>query len=151
MLKNTVFKSGNHALGLPSGASATRPDAVVNGQTRYNTDTGKIEFYNASTWNAVAREGNVTITRTLFTGNSSILQYGPLNNTYSGFGTFNTGPNYVPESQAIVFVNTVYQIPGTNYRFAANISNSALTDIVFTSVTNSAVVAIIENLGSTTV
>ena len=45
MLKNTVFRSGSHALGVPIGTSSIGPYSPQNGQTRYNTTTGRLEFY----------------------------------------------------------------------------------------------------------
>ena len=111
MLKNTVFRSGSHALGVPVGTSSIGPDSPVNGQTRYNTTTGKLEFYanitGTPSWNAVAREGNVAITRDNFTGNAVATQFWPLSTN------FQSGD----ENKVIVHVGTVYQIPVQNYTF----------------------------------
>ncbi len=113
MLKNTVFRSGSHALGIPVGTSSIGPDSPQNGQARYNTTTGKLEFYNNSLWNAVAKEGNVTIVAdTAFTGTGSRVLFEPMSYSYSSG----------QEAQVLVFVGTVYQIPGTNYNFAGNSS-----------------------------
>lgn len=134
LLKNTVFKNGSHALGMPSGASAERPDASVIGQTRYNTDTGKLEFYNNSVWNAIAKEGSVTITKNTFAGDNVI-------DNFTMTETYTAGQ----EAQALVFVNTVYQNPGVNYTFNGS------TNIHFTSVpTGSAVILVLHGIGSTT-
>ncbi len=110
MLKNTVFKSGSYALGVPTGTSSVGPSPAANGQTRYNTTTGKLEFYNNTVWNAVAREGNVVITKDSFTGNSSNTEYGPM--TIVGYTGW--------EANVLIHVGTVYQIPGTNYTFYGN-------------------------------
>ena len=114
MLKNTVFKSGSYALGVPTGSSSIGPDAPVYGQTRYNTSTKKLEFYanvaGTSQWNAVAREGNIALTVDSFTGNSLQSEYGPMSSSYD--------PG--EEAQVLVHVGTVYQIPGVNYTFYGN-------------------------------
>jgi hypothetical protein len=137
MLKNTVFKTGSYALGVPSGTSSIGPDNAVVGQTRFSRTSNKLEYYGnirgltgANVWNAVAREGNVLPTLTSFSGNSLQTSYyaGDAGNYYkSGM-----------ESMVLVHVGTVYQVPGTNYTFngAGNIvfspapSNSSAITIV---------------------
>ena len=116
MLKNTVFKTGSYALGVPSGTSSIGPDNAVVGQTRFSRTSNKLEYYGnirgltgANVWNAVAREGNVLPTLTSFTGNSLQTNYWPID----------TGNYYKSgmESMVLVHVGTVYQVPGTNYTF----------------------------------
>jgi hypothetical protein len=139
MLKNTVFRSGSYALGVPVGTSQIGPNPAVNGQTRYNTDTGKLEFYANITgtpgWNAVAREGNVAIARTNFTGNAVAVQFWPV--------------GYVSgdENEVIVHAGTVYQIPTTNYTFGSGINAG---NIIFSSApSNGAAITIIGGFAST--
>lgn len=110
MLKNASVKTASYALAIPVGTSSIGPDSPIPGQTRYNTTTSRLEFYNNDVWNAVAREGNVQITKDSFTGNSSITDYGPMNSIYASG----------EEAQVLVHVGTVYQIPGTNYTFYGN-------------------------------
>lgn len=110
MVKNTVSRTGSHAIGTPIGSSTTGPDAPVSGQLRYNTTNSKMEFYNNSSWRQIAKEGNVTIAMDSFTGNSSIADYSPMSYSYA------TGQ----EAQVLVFVGTVFQIPGVNYSFYGN-------------------------------
>jgi hypothetical protein len=138
MLKNTVFKSGSYALGVPVGTSSVGPDHPVNGQTRYNTDTGKLEFWanisGTPRWNAVSSEGNVQIVADNFTGNAIASDFGPMSSVY----------NAGQEEQVLVHVGTVYQIPGTNYEFYGN------NTIHFTSVpSNGAAITIIHGFAST--
>jgi hypothetical protein len=135
LLKNTVFKTGSYALGVPVGSSSIGPDVPVVGQTRYNTSTGKLEFYNSSVWNAVAKEGDVTITKDTLAGDNIVSDF-----TMSK--TYNSGQ----EAQVLVFLNTVYQNPGINYTF------NGTTNIHFTSVpTGGAVILVLHNIASTTV
>jgi len=138
MLKNTVFRSGSYALGVPTGTSSIGPDSPVNGQTRYNTTTGRLEFYanitGTPSWNAVAREGNVYIARDNFTGNGVATQFWPLSTN------FTSGQ----EQQVLVHAGTVYQIPVTNYTF------DGTGNIIFSSAPSiSAAITIISGFAST--
>lgn len=111
MLKNTKFKSGSYALGVPVGTSSIGPDNAVYGQTRFNTSTNKLEFYAnvgyGNVWNAVSAQGNVRVTKDSFTGNAVAVQFWPMTSSYSSG----------QEAQVLVHVGTVYQIPVTNYTF----------------------------------
>jgi len=138
MLKNRVFQGASHTLGVPANPSSIGPDAPVNGQTRYNTTTGKLEFYanitGTPSWNAVAREGNVVITRDNFTGNGVAVQFWPLSTD------FQSGD----ENKVIVHAGTVYQIPTTNYTF------NGTGNIIFSSApSGGAAITIISGFSST--
>ena len=137
MLKNTVFRSGSYALGVPAGTSSIGPDSPVNGQTRYNTTTGKLEFYANITgtpgWNAVGREGNVVITKVSDSGDGNTTQF-PMGSVFSSGD----------ENKVIVHVGTVYQIPTTNYTF------NGTGNIIFSSAPNGgAAITIISGFAST--
>ena len=113
MLKNTRFKTASYALGLPVGTSSVGPNPPVVGQARWNTTTSRFEYYTGSAWQATAHEGNVTIVADKsFVGTGSQVLFQPMSYSYSAG----------QEAQVIVFVGTVYQIPGTNYTFAGNSS-----------------------------
>lgn len=111
MLKNTVFKSGSYALGVPTGTTSIGPSPAVDGQTRWNSTTNRLEFYaniaGSPTWNAVSREGNVVIARDNFVGNGAAQQFWPLSSNFASGD----------ENKVLVHVGTVYQIPTTNYTF----------------------------------
>jgi hypothetical protein len=136
MLKNTVFKTGSYALGLPIGTNSVGPYPPVVGQARWNTSTSRFEYYTGSAWLATAHEGNVTIVADKsFVGNSTRVLFEPMSYSYSSG----------QEAQVIVFVGTVYQIPGTNYTFAGNSS------IQFSSApSNLSSITILHNFASTT-
>ena len=136
MLKNTVFKSGSYALGVPNGTNSVGPSPAANGQTRYNTGTGKLEFYNNAVWNAVAKEGTANIIVSPFTGNSSITTYSP----FQGGLTYTSGR----EKELLVFNGTVPQIPNTNY----TVSGNAITFLG--AVSDGAAIIIFHNFASTT-
>jgi len=107
MLKNTEFRTGSYALGLPVGSSTIGPDSPVVGQTRWNTTTNRMEYYTGSIWYAVAHEGNVNIVKDTFTGDDTNATFGPMSYSYNGG----------QEAQVLVFLNTVFQNPGVNYTF----------------------------------
>jgi hypothetical protein len=135
MLKNTKFRSGSYALGLPVGTTTLGPDSPVVGQTRWNTTTSKFEYYTGSIWQAVAHEGNVTIVKDSFTGDNTNSVFGPMSYTYS--------PGQ--ETQVIAVVNNVMQNPGVGFEFMGN------TSIKFTTIpTTSAPIYVLHNYASTT-
>jgi hypothetical protein len=146
-VKNTVFDSGNYALGLAATDASFRPNvAGVTGQTalRYSTTSDKLEYYShtGNVYQTVANvgSGSARITKDSFSGNSLRSNYGPLSFDYT-VGTLWT-------ANILVHVGTVYQIPGTNYSFAANAI--AGTDISFSSnPSNLADITIIHGLNST--
>jgi hypothetical protein len=107
---------------------------------QYRTDTNKLQYWGSNssgTYGAypLAREGNVTIVADKsFTGTGSRVLFEPMSYGY----------NAGQEAQVLVFVGTVYQIPGTNYTF---VGNSA---IQFSSApTNASAITILHNFAST--
>ncbi len=138
MLKNQVFSGAAYALGVPTGTSTVGPANPVNGQTRFNTTTNRLEFYanitGTPSWNAVSREGNVLIARDNFTGNGVATQFWPLSSN------FTSGE----ENEVLVHVGTVYQIPSTNYTF------NGTGNIIFSSPPNNgAAITVISGFAST--
>ena len=132
MVKNQVFSGAAYALGVPTGTSSVGPDHAANAQVRWNTTTNKLEFWANVTgtpgWNAIAREGNVTISRDSFTGNGVATQFWPMTINYQSGD----------EVKVLVHAGTVYQIPVTNYtfdgtgniRFSSAPSNGAAITII---------------------
>ena len=147
--KNTLFDSGNYALGLPATSSSFRPNvAGVTSQTvlRYSTSSDKLEYYShaGNVYQTVANVGSGTarITAQSFTGNALTSNYGPLSFNY------NTTSPQLYAANILVHVGTVYQIPVTNYEFAANAISG--TDIHFASnPSDGAAITIIHGLNST--
>lgn len=113
-LKNRRFQSGSSGMVIPTGSSATRPDAPVFGLMRYNTDTGLIEFFNGSIFQSLTVTGGINYTVDTFTG--------------TGAQTVFTMSEAVSNAdEIIVFVGNLYQIPVTNYTVDGS------HDITFTS------------------
>jgi len=138
MLKNQVFSGAAYALGVPRGTSSVGPANPVNGQTRFNTTTNRLEFYaniaGSPSWNAVAREGNVVISRDNFTGNGVQTQFWPLSTIFASGD----------ENKVLVHAGTVYQIPVTNYTFDGS------GNIIFSSPpSNGAAITIVSGFAST--
>lgn len=113
-LKNRKFQSGSTGMVIPTGSSATRPDAPVFGLMRYNTDLASIEFFNGIVFQTVATSGGITYTVDSFTGTGS----------QTFFTMSETESN---AEEIIVFVGSLYQIPTTNYTVDGGF------DITFTS------------------
>ena len=101
-VKNRQFQSGSSGMVIPTGSSATRPDAPVFGLMRYNTDIGLIEFFNGSIFQSVAVSGGITYTVDTFTGDGSQT-------------VFTMSEAVSDAQQIIVFVGNIYQEPTTNY------------------------------------
>ena len=136
-VKNTLFDSGNYALGLAATSSSFRPNvAGFTSQTalRYSTTSDKLEYYahSGNVWQTVGNVGSGTsrITKDSFTApvSGTSTEFGPMSFTYY--------PGW--EANVLVHVGSVYQIPTTNYTFYGNTTihfasapsaNSAITII----------------------
>lgn len=113
-VKNRQLQSGSTAVQLPTGSSATRPDAPVFGMIRYNTDLAAVEFFNGTVFESLATSGGINYTVDSFTG--------------TGAQTIFTMSIQVSNAEdIIVFVGSLYQIPVTNYTVDGSY------DITFTS------------------
>ena len=101
-VKNRLLESGSTSVVIPSGSSATRPDAPIFGQFRFNTDTALLEFFNGATFDALAAAGGINYTVDSFTGDGSTTVF-----TLSILESLST--------QIIVFVGSIYQTPTAAY------------------------------------
>jgi hypothetical protein len=113
-LKNRQLQSGSSGVVLPTGSSATRPDAPAFGMIRYNTDVGFCEFYNGSIWQNLGIGGIIAYTVDEFTGTGSQT-------------VFTMSLAESSATQIIVFVGSIYQDPATAYTVNGGF------DITFTS------------------
>lgn len=109
LAKNTEIKTGSTGIRIPVGTTAERPITPVTGQLRFNTDTGRFEFYQGG-WKDVTSRGPLSITKDQFTGDGSTIAY-----------TLSTAP--ADEKGVHVFVGNVHQNPGSHY----TISSTTLT------------------------
>ena len=101
-VKNRRLESGSTSVVMPSGSSATRPDAPTVGQYRFNTDLALIEFFNGLVFIPIAVGGGIEYTVDSFIGDGSTAIF-TMTQTESS------------AQQIIVFVGSIYQLPGIDY------------------------------------
>jgi len=101
-VKNRQLQSGSTGVVVPTGSSATRPDNPVFGLIRYNTDAGKLEFFNGTIFQYLAISGSINYVVDEFTGDGTTT-------------VFTMSIAVSTASQITVFVGSLYQIPITNY------------------------------------
>jgi hypothetical protein len=132
-VKDRNLESATSSVVIPSGTSATRPDNPVFGSFRYNTDIGKLEFFNGAVYKTVGISGEVNIVVDTFTGDGATTTF--------AMSQYESGVN-----QIIVFVGAIYQNP-TTYTLTG-----AGHDITFTSAPpNGETINIVHNTASTAV
>lgn len=61
------------AFDMPAGTTAERPASAGLGWTRLNTDTGSVEVYDGTNWNAVTRPFISSVTGNIYAGSTSNL------------------------------------------------------------------------------
>lgn len=101
-VKNRQLQSGSSGVVLPTGSSANRPDYPTFGMIRYNTDLGFCEFFNGSIWQNMGVGGAISYTVDDFTGDGSTT-------------IFTMSIAESTETQIIVFVGSIYQVPTLAY------------------------------------
>jgi hypothetical protein len=101
-VKNRRLESGSTSVVMPSGSSATRPDAPTVGQYRFNTDLALIEFFNGIVFIPIAVGGGISYTVDSFVGDNSTT-------------VFTMSQTESSAQQVIVFVGSIYQIPDVDY------------------------------------
>jgi len=98
---------------LPSGTTAERSSDPQTGDIRYNTDASALEFFDGSTFENVALQGTVLMTKDSFTGDDSTMVF-----------TMSVTPRNA--DAILVFVGNVHQNPDVAYTVSGS-------DITFTS------------------
>lgn len=101
----------NGSLRLPRGDDLQQPADTTTGQIRQNTIIEDFEALVRATWERVrmVRPANITV-QNLGSGNYASTIFGPLNPDYQP--CYDKGPENIH-----VYVDNVYQIPGTNYGY----------------------------------
>lgn len=112
--KNRLLESASTSIVIPSGSAAQRPDYPVFGQFRFNTDSGLLEFFNGTIFVPLAAAGAISYTVDQYTGDGSTT-------------VFTMSVEESLATQIMVFVGSIYQIPGTAYTVDGGF------DITFTS------------------
>ena len=101
------------AVAIPKGNSNNRPSKPKNGDFRFNTDSGAIEYYNGTEWKYSATAGEVELNIDNFTGDGSTTTF-----------TMSEEPSHA--KQLLVFIGSVFQDYTTAYTITAD-------EITFTS------------------
>ena len=101
-LKEPRISQVTKAVVLPSGLTSQRPEAPRFGSFRYNTETGRLEYYNGTVFQSVAVAEESPLTIDTYTGDNSTLTF-----------TLSTTPSSA--AQVLVFIGGVYQEATTHY------------------------------------
>ena len=114
-INGQVILDSTNVAKLPIGTESQRPQTFENGQVRYNTDSDEFEFYQNSAWRKVRfKEPRAIHLQNLGQGDGSETTFGPLDSNDPDF------PVPVSAENILVFVENVYQIPGSNYTLVQN-------------------------------
>jgi len=101
-VKNRRLQSGSSGVVIPTGSTATRPDAPTFGLIRFNTDIGLIEFFNGTIFQSLSAASGVNYTVDTFVGDGSTT-------------VFTMSESESSADEVMVFVGSLYQTPVTNY------------------------------------
>jgi hypothetical protein len=128
MTNSVVMDTTNNML-MPKGTTAERPVSPANGMMRYNTTLNEVEVYQSSTWRSVSfKESSQISQQTLGPGDDLERHFGPLNPAPPT--TTASGSTYGPQN-LLVYIDTVPQIPNTNFVLIQNPSLAIGTIISF--------------------
>ena len=112
---DTIKGSLNASSSMPKGSTAQRPSSSKSGDMRFNTDLGKMEYFDGSAFVAYSKEGAVPVTQDSFTGDGSTTAF-----------TMSTSVTSNQTQRIVVAVGNVYQNPASAYTLSG-------TTITFTS------------------
>ncbi len=130
---DTIKGSLNASSSMPKGSTAQRPSGAKSGDMRFNTDLGKMEYFDGSAFVAYSKEGFIAITQDSFTGDGSTTAF-----------TMSKSVESNQEQRVVVAVGNVYQNPASAYTVSG-------TTITFTSPpAGSETITVIHGYDSTT-
>jgi hypothetical protein len=130
---DTIKGSLNASSSMPKGSTAQRPSSSKSGDMRFNTDLGKMEYFDGSAFVAYSKEGFIAITQDSFTGDGSTTAF-----------TMSKSVESNQEQRVVVAVGNVYQNPASAYTVSG-------TTITFTSApAGSETITVIHGYDSTT-
>lgn len=123
MTDSIVMDTTNNLL-MPTGTTAERPVSPINGMIRYNTTTTQVEVYqggvgpSSGNWRSLRFKESTAITQqTLGPGDDVQRHFGPLNPAPPT--TTESGASYGAQN-LLVYIDTVPQIPNTNFVLIQN-------------------------------
>ena len=121
-INNKVVLDTNSSLTFPAGTTAQRPANPSVGDTRFNTDTQRLETFTSLGWDNLAQEnpnvGAPITQQQLGTGDAVETVFGPLN---SGDPNF---PVPAAAENIIVLTENVFQVANVNYTLEQSQSGS---------------------------
>jgi hypothetical protein len=130
---DNIKGSLNAGSSIPKGTTAQRPSSSRSGDMRFNTDLGKMEYFDGSAFVAYSKEGFIAITQDSFTGDGSTTAF-----------TMSKSVESNQEQRVVVAVGNVYQNPASAYTVSG-------TTITFTSApAGSETITVIHGYDSTT-
>ena len=116
-----IVTDSTNSMETPAGTAAQRPVAPVNGSLRYNNDIGaggELEVFVNGQWEIVKTNRHATVTKQTFdNGDYADTIFGPL--------AYDIDPTK-PENLT-VYVENVWQIPGSNYELIRSTDVQPLT------------------------
>jgi hypothetical protein len=125
---NVVMGVVNSAV-LPIGNTSQQPSSPVNGMIRYNSQTSQFEGYQNNKWRSFKfKEVSPIIQQNLGAGDGTTTIFGPLSPTYYDPtnissevpGSGGVGVGQFLGQNALVVVENVIQLQGTNYTVVNN-------------------------------
>ena len=130
---DTIKGSLNASSSMPKGSTAQRPSSSKSGDMRFNTDLGKMDYFDGSAFVAYSKEVFIAITQDSFTGDGSTTAF-----------TMSKSVESNQEQRVVVAVGNVYQNPASAYTVSG-------TTITFTSApAGSETITVIHGYDSTT-
>ena len=106
-LKQPVVSTVAQGVAIPSGDTANRSESPKFGSLRYNTDIGRMEYFNGTSFKQMGLHGEKTLTVDTFTGDNSTTTF-TLSTTPTGTG------------QILVFIGGVHQESDTHYTLSSD-------------------------------
>jgi F0F1-type ATP synthase beta subunit len=103
--KNKEVITGSKAIRIPLGTNTLAPNFPVNGQVRFNTETGTAQYFYNGVWNSFAISGKVLIEKDTFTGNGVATTFTPMAESHASGN----------EAEILVFIGNIFQEPGVAY------------------------------------
>ena len=135
-VKNTVVKTGSKAVRLPAATTADATFTPRDGQVRFNTDLGAIQYYYGGSWEAFSKVGKVNIVKDSFVGDGTKVAFGPIAVPHEPGS----------ESELLVFIGNVFQDPNVSF----NIDSADHYSLIFTSPpSEGSPIVILHNFNST--
>lgn len=113
---NGLFRfNSENAMIIPKGPQASRPFTAEEGLLRYNTDESNFEVFQGGAWKPIRFREPITVhNQNLGNGDGTETCFGPLDSQDPFY------PVPIAETNVLVFVENVFQLPVSNYTIVQN-------------------------------